>query len=218
MKENDCWSAKVQHLRSLPYGEYLRTPHWRDLRMSKFREVGRRCQICNCGRRIEIHHRTYERLGCELLSDLTVLCRDCHRIYSDFKAIGKRRVVTGGAVGSDTPEQYGRIGDSVLFDPKVSQAGKVVYACLARVWDRTGGPFVYIGQRRLAHLLGMSRATVGAALKVLSDEGHVMKIPSGVAGKGRCTYRINSPLFGGGFTPTLLRKLELVRELLRGRG
>jgi 5-methylcytosine-specific restriction endonuclease McrA len=36
----------------------------------------------HCGRRthfLELHHRTYERLGRELITDLELLCEQCHR-------------------------------------------------------------------------------------------------------------------------------------------
>jgi hypothetical protein len=30
---------------------------------------------------LEVHHRTYERLGCELAGDLVVLCHACHAVH-----------------------------------------------------------------------------------------------------------------------------------------
>ena len=36
-----------------------------------------RCTLCN-NPATEIHHKTYERVGKEPLSDLTSLCRECH--------------------------------------------------------------------------------------------------------------------------------------------
>jgi hypothetical protein len=67
---------------SSDYKEYLQTPYWKRRREDKLRAVGRRCQLCNRGSvTLDVHHRTYERLGNELDEDLTVLCRDCHSIY-----------------------------------------------------------------------------------------------------------------------------------------
>jgi hypothetical protein len=64
------------------YEEYLQTPYWKRRREDKLRAVGRTCQLCNRGSvTLDVHHRTYERLGNELDEDLTVLCRDCHSIY-----------------------------------------------------------------------------------------------------------------------------------------
>lgn len=74
--------TRIRELRAMPYGEYLRTPHWKHLREDKVRAAGHRCQLCNRGSvTLNVHHRTYERLGEELDEDLTVLCRDCHNIF-----------------------------------------------------------------------------------------------------------------------------------------
>ena len=61
-----------------PYSEYLQSEHWQALRAAALKAAGNRCQLCYSDLRLEVHHRTYERRGCELLSDLTVLCHRCH--------------------------------------------------------------------------------------------------------------------------------------------
>lgn len=63
----------------MSYDDYLNSEHWRRLRARKFAEVGEACQ--ECGDRassLHVHHLTYARKGYELLSDLQVLCEDCH--------------------------------------------------------------------------------------------------------------------------------------------
>lgn len=47
-----------------------------------------RCQVCNGSKKVQVHHRTYDRIGCELPSDLTVLCDKCHGL---FHAAGKQK-------------------------------------------------------------------------------------------------------------------------------
>lgn len=66
-------------LRRLPYGEYLRTAHWQRVRTLALEQAGHACDLCGHTDRLEVHHRTYERLGFERQSDLIVLCHDCHR-------------------------------------------------------------------------------------------------------------------------------------------
>lgn len=69
----------VQHLRSLPYEEYLKTEHWRVLRQVKLTQSGDRCQLCSTTKGpLEVHHNTYRTRGEERLSDLLVLCSSCH--------------------------------------------------------------------------------------------------------------------------------------------
>jgi hypothetical protein len=40
-----------------------------------------RCERCGAKRTLEVHHRTYERLGRERDADLEVLCGDCHEVH-----------------------------------------------------------------------------------------------------------------------------------------
>lgn len=65
-------------LRSLPYEMYLKTEHWKNKRDEAIRHADGRCQLCNAKHKLNVHHRTYDNLGNEPTSDLTVLCRQCH--------------------------------------------------------------------------------------------------------------------------------------------
>ena len=72
-------------LRTMPYDAYLRTGHWRHVRVLALRRAGGRCQVCNDvgskGKPLDVHHRTYERRGNERAEDVIVLCRRCHELY-----------------------------------------------------------------------------------------------------------------------------------------
>lgn len=74
----------IEQLRRIPYTDYLLTDHWKQTRTRKLRSVGYRCQLCNTDEvSLHVHHRTYERRGCELDTDLTVLCEECHAKHHD---------------------------------------------------------------------------------------------------------------------------------------
>ena len=62
----------------MPYGEYLRTEEWQKCRLGALERAGKRCQLCGSGERLDVHHNTYVRRGCELESDVIALCRGCH--------------------------------------------------------------------------------------------------------------------------------------------
>jgi hypothetical protein len=65
------------------YEEYLKTEHWQKERRGALKRAEYRCQVCNTDdTQLEVHHRTYERLGCEKPSDLFVLCESCHELFS----------------------------------------------------------------------------------------------------------------------------------------
>ena len=65
----------------LPYSEYLKTEGWKVRRAKALARAEHRCQVCNSDKRLEIHHRTYERLGHERDADLIALCHDCHTLF-----------------------------------------------------------------------------------------------------------------------------------------
>jgi hypothetical protein len=74
---------RVAALRTMPYREYLLTEEWLETRNRKLRQARYRCQLCNTSGLLNVHHRTYERRGCEDMADLTVLCRPCHAKHHD---------------------------------------------------------------------------------------------------------------------------------------
>lgn len=70
-------------LRALPYKEYLQSEHWEERREIALIKADWKCSLCNKSESLNVHHRTYERLGKEMQSDLTVLCRHCHAKFHD---------------------------------------------------------------------------------------------------------------------------------------
>jgi hypothetical protein len=75
---------------SAEYTTYLRSPKWRATAAKAKALAGNVCARCRMKWHpveLEVHHRTYERLGRELPSDLEVLCRrTCHPIADAERA------------------------------------------------------------------------------------------------------------------------------------
>jgi hypothetical protein len=69
------------------YHTYLRSEAWSAKRQAAIRRAGGRCQLCNRSGPLEVHHRTYERLGHERDDDLIVLCRSCHQAFHDHRGM-----------------------------------------------------------------------------------------------------------------------------------
>ena len=64
------------------YAAYISSPAWRRLRLAALEAAGNQCQRCGVSKwsaALEVHHLTYERFKHERLSDLVVLCEDCHK-------------------------------------------------------------------------------------------------------------------------------------------
>lgn len=82
--------SSADWLRNMPYADFLATDYWRDTRGKALAAAEFRCQVCFSDGPLDVHHRTYERRGCEKLSDLTVLCRFCHDLFHRHARFGPR--------------------------------------------------------------------------------------------------------------------------------
>ena len=82
-KELTIGDVLVIHcLRLMPYEQYLRTDHWREVR----RAILRRDRFqCRCGgAAIDVHHNLgYKNKGFELPADLLSQCRPCHTTFHE---------------------------------------------------------------------------------------------------------------------------------------
>lgn len=89
------------------YDAYLKSPFWMARKAAVIRHRGYRCERCGAepSTGLQLHHRTYERLGHELPEDVELLCADCHREEHDIRPEDD--------VWLDTLE---RIGDTAEFD------------------------------------------------------------------------------------------------------
>ena len=74
-----------------PYDAYLQSEWWKSKRFWAIHDAGGRCQVCNDWRKLQVHHRTYERLGKERDKDLTVLCEGCHKIFHEHGKVQQKQ-------------------------------------------------------------------------------------------------------------------------------
>lgn len=79
-----------RHNPGFDYATYLESPEWARLRRRAIVRAGGRCQLCNSRKSLNVHHRTYTRIGEERLDDLTVLCRSCHERFHGVGPEGPR--------------------------------------------------------------------------------------------------------------------------------
>jgi hypothetical protein len=65
------------------YREYLEGPEWAETR-TRYRSSGKlqSCLVCRAPN-VDLHHRTYRRLGQERLDDLVALCREHHELVHE---------------------------------------------------------------------------------------------------------------------------------------
>lgn len=70
--------SEADRLRALPYVAYLKTDHWDRVRRAELRAAEYRCRLCYAQTGLEVHHRSYERLGEERPADVFAICGTCH--------------------------------------------------------------------------------------------------------------------------------------------
>ncbi len=71
------WWSFRRHRRH-NYHRYLRSRGWLKRRGEAVARAHGHCERCGSNVRLEVHHRTYARVGRERPEDLEVLCRRCH--------------------------------------------------------------------------------------------------------------------------------------------
>lgn len=70
----------MQKHRRRDYRKYLKSPEWAAKRIQIIVRDNRQCQHCRVGGKyLQVHHKTYDRFGAELLTDLITLCPTCHQ-------------------------------------------------------------------------------------------------------------------------------------------
>ena len=71
------------------YKAYINSTRWRNnpARLAELKASGHRCRLCyapDTEAELQVHHRTYVRLGHELAGDLLTLCKECHHVVTDM--------------------------------------------------------------------------------------------------------------------------------------
>lgn len=75
----------------MTYAAYIGSDLWRERRALRLEKDGHRCQGCGSTEDLHVHHKTYERLGCELPDDTVTVCEDCHGfIHREHKRTRRR--------------------------------------------------------------------------------------------------------------------------------
>lgn len=80
--------AIAECVRLLNYSDFLQTPYWKIVSKYKKSQNDFKCQLCNSGGTLNVHHKTYARHGYEHLTDvikndLICLCENCHKKFHD---------------------------------------------------------------------------------------------------------------------------------------
>lgn len=87
------------------YGRALASVRWRALRRKVLERDRYTCRLCfesgRPGNELEVHHLTYNNLGCERLEDLATLCSACHGRTHDVADLGTQLALRNEVKESD---------------------------------------------------------------------------------------------------------------------
>jgi hypothetical protein len=67
------------------YTAYMKSKEWAIRRYSYFDTHNKQCRACDSVKLIQLHHKTYVRLGDERDQDLVPLCKKCHTALHTFQ-------------------------------------------------------------------------------------------------------------------------------------
>lgn len=79
------------------YRKYIHSEAWRTRRKRALARAGHRCQVCGRTYWLQVHHISYQNLGNEPDVDLSVLCGECHAIYTWYKRCKRFLAWIGGS-------------------------------------------------------------------------------------------------------------------------
>lgn len=71
------------------YIKYLNSFTWHFKRHLRLIYAGHKCELCGSRKGLQCHHRTYERLYWERISDLQILCENCHPLADNQRRYNK---------------------------------------------------------------------------------------------------------------------------------
>lgn len=70
----------IEMSQKVNYHEYIKSKEWYERTEPIRIRNNFRCEVCNMRFGEHVHHRSYERLGHELMADLIHVCDPCHKI------------------------------------------------------------------------------------------------------------------------------------------
>lgn len=70
------------------YMDYLGSAEWHKKRGTVIERDNYACRLCDSGENLQVHHKTYDNIYEEPLSDLITLCKNCHEHFHEIEKKG----------------------------------------------------------------------------------------------------------------------------------
>lgn len=92
-KKNKKRRAEKRTLRPKNYFAYIKSSQWRQRTRAYYALHGNACAVCADTKTVQLHHKTYERLGEEMDADLIPLCDAHHKAFHSTIGGSKKNMV-----------------------------------------------------------------------------------------------------------------------------
>jgi hypothetical protein len=171
------------------YLAYLNSPGWRRTRNEALKRANYTCHRCGSRRDLNVHHRSYERLGLELPSDLEVLCFGCHNEHHREEAktnpLGIYLKVVSEVLNQNAYAAVADISDAVKtlcahrkipVEPRLI-AKAISLACATRLKDEQKRTVATVEADGLINQSGLYPFTHAEAVEFLARVGFGPKAP-----------------------------------------
>ena len=107
--------------KSNEYTAYISSLQWQTKRRDAIMRAKNQCEHvdnknarCKNRGNLEVHHKTYERLGKELPGDLMVVCKSCHKIEDGIRAAETSNRVYDARMDGWATKKYGEHWESFI--------------------------------------------------------------------------------------------------------
>jgi phage terminase large subunit GpA-like protein len=64
----------------MSYRQYMQSEQWARVKAAYYARHRQQCRACGSKQHIDLHHRSYDRMGYETDRDLVPLCESCHAV------------------------------------------------------------------------------------------------------------------------------------------
>lgn len=182
------------------YRRYLNSEKWEEKRNQVLLRAKYRCERCGIEGDLDVHHKTYERLGDEDLGDLKAVCRNCHEIEDKLRKDERDK-----RLDFENDEYYFMEGNEhirsfhkIKFPEEMSDKEIGRLATLARELQNDnvlgyvgGGGIIAYNEKGIGLTIGLSQANTCRFIRKMMRLGIMNKAECLVNGKKYPEFYIN---------------------------
>jgi len=87
MDSTDC-----MYMSAIAKQTYMQSPEWKVLKDQRLKLANHKCESCGSTSNLHLHHIDYSTLGCEDISHVRILCKQCHQAQHDHYGMSRETI------------------------------------------------------------------------------------------------------------------------------